>query len=143
MSRVEPARVAEKAAYVRGEVAFLRALPADLDAGADPAGIRAARYSLHSAISALTDIAYHLCAKRLQYAPQNARDAFRRLSEAGAALTNEQMATISSMIGFRNLAVHGYEAFDDNKLREVLHGQLDDLEAVLVALERYAAAATS
>jgi len=142
MSRVEPARVAEKAAYVRGEVAFLRTLPADLDAGADPAAIRAARYSLHTAISALTDIAYHLCAKRLQYAPQNARDAFRRLSEAGA-LANEQMATISSMIGFRNLAVHGYEAFDDNKLREVLRGQLDDLEAVLVALERYAAAATS
>jgi hypothetical protein len=41
MSRVEPARVAEKAADVRGEVAFLRALPADLTAGADPAGIRA------------------------------------------------------------------------------------------------------
>lgn len=139
MSGVQPGRVAEKAAYVRGEIAFLRTLPPDIERDSNPAGVRAARYSVHTAVTALTDIAYHLCAKRLQYAPHNARDAFHRLAQAGA-ISNELLATVSAMGGFRNLAVHGYEVFDDEELRTVLRGELGDLEAVLAALSAYAAA---
>lgn len=138
MSDIQPGRVAEKAAYVRTELAFLRTLPADVDRDAAPAGVRAARYSLQTAVTALTDLAYHICAKRLAYAPQNARDAFRRLTQADA-LSDALLSTISAMIGFRNLAVHGYEVFDDDRLREVLRDELGDLEAVLVALEAFAA----
>lgn len=138
MSEVQPGRVTEKAAYVRAELAFLRTLPVDLDRDGHPAGVRAARYSLQTVVTALTDLAYHLCAKRLQYAPQNARDAFRRLTQVGA-IPDALLSRISAMIGFRNLAAHGYEVFDDARLREVLGDQLGDVEAVLVALEAFAA----
>lgn len=137
MSGVQPRRVAEKAAHVRGEIAFLRTLPPDLDPDTDAAGIRAARYSLQTVVTALSDLAYHLCAKRLRYAPENARDALRRLARHGA-ISDGLLTKISAMIGFRNLAVHGYEVFDDDHLRQVLRDGLGDVEAVLTALEAFA-----
>ena len=140
MSGVSSRRVAEKSAYVRGEMEFLRSLPVDVDNGSNPAGVRAARYSLQTAVSALTDLAYHLCAKRYRYAPPNARDAFRRLAQAGV-ISDEMLAKISAMVGFRNLAAHGYEVFDDDRLRAILRTELGDMEALLRALETFAAAA--
>jgi uncharacterized protein YutE (UPF0331/DUF86 family) len=138
MSRVEPRRVEEKAAYVRGELAFLRTLPADVDAERNPAEARAARYSLQAAVTALTDLAYHLCAKRLHHAPQNARDAFRHLAAAGA-FPEPLMEKVSAMVGFRNLAVYGYEVFDDRELSRVLATDLGDAESLMDSLVAYAA----
>lgn len=86
-SAPEPERIARRAAYVREQMERLRQLAAttDLQSFAAPGTWRAAgaRYALQTSIEAVIDLAFHICAKRLQQAPRDARDAFTRLSRAG------------------------------------------------------------
>jgi uncharacterized protein YutE (UPF0331/DUF86 family) len=141
-SPVDPARIAEKARYVREQVDALTQLigSTSVDEFAAPGSwaSRGARYALLTAVEALVDIAYHLAAKRLDAAPADARDAFQRLRAAGL-IEPEAVARVNPLIGFRNRVVHAYETVDDRRVYEMIADESGDLLVVLEALLRAAA----
>ena len=136
-SPVDPSRLAEKARYVREQVDALSRLvgSTSVDGFAAPGSwlARGARYALLTAIEALIDIAYHLCAKRLDAAPADARDAFQRLRGEGL-IAPEDVARMNPLIGFRNRVVHAYETVDDRRVYDMIHDEAGDLLLVLEAL---------
>lgn len=58
--------------------------------------------------------------------PDDSRDAFRRLEQAGL-LSTELGARLRGMVGFRNIAVHRYHQLDMRVLRSILDERLDDV----------------
>lgn len=71
------------------------------------------------------DAAMHIVRQRRLGLPQESRDAFRLLEEAGL-LTRELSAEMQKMVGFRNVAVHNYRKLSMEILRSILSGRLGD-----------------
>ena len=127
MSAVDEGRIVEKLAYIRGEeAASLRCLEHGEGAFlADPTAVRAAKYSLVTAIEAVIDIAYHLCAKAFRLGPRSAHEAFDRLCDE-AVISRELAERLHRMVGFRNRLVHAYDRVADERLPEFIRtGQQD------------------
>ncbi len=57
--------------------------------------------------------------------PQESRDAFRMLEEAGL-LSAELNFRMQAMVDFRNVAVHDYQKLNLEIVRAILAGRLDD-----------------
>lgn len=139
---VQLERVQRRAEYVRTQVRELRRLASEMDLQAflaAPDAPAAVRYRLQTAVEALIDIAFHLSAKVVQHAPDDAADAFATMTRAGildpAALPRHQQ-----MLRFRNRVVHGYLEVDDEVLYGMLTGpDLRDIESVLGRFEEAAA----
>lgn len=74
---------------------------------------------------ACIDAAMHISRRRRLGLPQESRDAFRLLEEAGV-LTKELSSQMQKMIGFRNIAVHDYRKLSLKILRSILDHRLDD-----------------
>ncbi len=130
------ARVAEKSTYIREQVAALRHLigtKSREEILRDPWLIRGVKYCLQTAIEAVIDLAYHVCAKGLGYAAVDGRDAIRKLGEVGV-LTPEEVTTYQAMIGFRNRLVHGYQRVTDERVYEIATAELDDFEVFLARI---------
>ena len=83
---------------------------------------------LQRAVQACIDLAHHLTAGRPLGLPSTLADAFTLL-ERGAGLDSELATRMRSMVGFRNIAVHEYQALDPAILKAILTGHLDDLRA--------------
>ena len=84
--------------------------------------------NLLRACQAAIDLAMHrVCAGGLGV-PQTSRDAFGLLAEFGA-LPTDLGERMQRMVGFRNVAVHGYQALSVPILRAVAAGRLDGSEA--------------
>ena len=60
--------------------------------------------------------------------PQTSRDAFRLLVEAGE-LPADLGERMQRMVGFRNVAVHDYQAVSLPIVRAIVAGHLGDFEA--------------
>jgi uncharacterized protein YutE (UPF0331/DUF86 family) len=58
--------------------------------------------------------------------PQESRDAFELLASA-SSLSRELADRLKSMVGFRNVAVHDYQALNLDIVREIVRGRLGDL----------------
>jgi uncharacterized protein YutE (UPF0331/DUF86 family) len=58
--------------------------------------------------------------------PQESRDAFELLATAGS-LERELGERLKSMVGFRNVAVHDYQALNLDIVREIVRHRLGDL----------------
>ena len=71
-------------------------------------------YALQTALQAMIDVAYHVCAKAWRTAPKDAYEAFQHLAAHGA-IEAARLATYRRMIGFRNRVVHGYEDVDPER----------------------------
>jgi uncharacterized protein YutE (UPF0331/DUF86 family) len=74
---------------------------------------------------ACIDAAMHIVRKRQLGLPQESRDAFRLLEEAGV-LTKELSNEMQKMVGFRNVAVHDYRELSLEILRSILDSRLGD-----------------
>ncbi|MBS4025221.1 MAG: DUF86 domain-containing protein [Clostridia bacterium] len=85
------------------------------------------KYSLQTAIEAMIDIAYHASAKRFAHAPLDARDALRVLQKNNV-INQDGFETYSSMIGFRNKIVHGYQEVSPERVYELATTDLGDFE---------------
>ena len=81
--------------------------------------------NLLRACEASIDAAMHIVRQRRLGLPQESRDAFRLLEEAGL-LTAELGAKMQKMVGFRNVAVHSYRKLSMEILRSILASQLGD-----------------
>ncbi len=64
--------------------------------------------NLQRACEAAIDIANHLIKLKKLGLPQDARESFALLQQAGL-ITSEQMKSLQAMVGFRNTLVHRYQ----------------------------------
>lgn len=85
--------------------------------------------NLQRACQAAIDLAMHVVRMRALGVPQESRDAFRLLVEAGVldAGLGERMVR---MVGFRNIAVHDYQAISRPILQAIVEHRLGDFEAL-------------
>jgi uncharacterized protein YutE (UPF0331/DUF86 family) len=92
--------------------------------------------NLLSACELTIDIANFLVKIKKLGLPQDSRDSFALLQQAGL-ITSEQMKKLQVMIGFRNTLVHQYQKLNLDIMVEVIEHHLRELldfaDAVLVA----------
>ena len=94
---------------------------------ADPIKIGAAKYYLQVAIECCIDIANHIISTERLRAPQDYRDTFKVLNEAGI-VPDDFTQTLQDMAGFRNRLVHLYWEVDDHRVYRSLAHELEDFD---------------
>jgi len=123
-------RIISKISYIREQVTSIRDLldkKTKEEILGDPWLIKGLKYSLQTAIEAMIDLAYHISAKKYGHAPTDARDAMRVLLEQGI-ISRSNWRTYSSMIGFRNRIVHGYQEVSPERVYEIAKNELSDFD---------------
>ncbi|MHB8829065.1 MAG: type VII toxin-antitoxin system HepT family RNase toxin [Syntrophales bacterium] len=83
--------------------------------------------NLQRAIQAAIDLAAHIVAAEGLGLPETVRENFVLLQKAGV-LSTECGGKLEKMVGFRNIAIHNYQALDGAILRAILCEHLGDLE---------------
>lgn len=78
-------------------------------------------------------MAMHLVSERKLGAPKTSREAFKLLDEAGLIEAN-LAKTLMNMVGFRNIAVHDYQALEYDILESILNKQINDFTQFTKAL---------
>lgn len=81
--------------------------------------------NLQRAVEAAIDIAMHLCAVYRFGVPQSIREAFDLLEE-NMVVSKELAKKLKAMVGFRNIAVHDYQAINLEILRSIIEENLVD-----------------
>jgi uncharacterized protein YutE (UPF0331/DUF86 family) len=89
--------------------------------------------NLQRSIQAAIDLASHVCATERYGVPKDLAETFSLLERHGL-LSAELTLRLRKMVGFRNIAVHDYEALDPAILRAIVERHLDDLRAFARAL---------
>jgi uncharacterized protein YutE (UPF0331/DUF86 family) len=83
--------------------------------------------NIQRACEASIDIAMHLISEKKLGVPKASREAFKLLQEAG--LIDEALAKmLMNMVGFRNIAVHDYQALELDILKAILDKHIDDFK---------------
>jgi uncharacterized protein YutE (UPF0331/DUF86 family) len=83
--------------------------------------------NIQRACEASIDIAMHLVSEKKLGVPKASREAFKLLQEAG--LIDEALAkTLINMVGFRNIAVHDYQALELDILKAILDKHINDFK---------------
>lgn len=83
--------------------------------------------NIQRACEAAIDLAMHIVSEKRLGIPQNSRDAFEVLN-SNNMIDSELTRKLKSMIGFRNIAVHNYQAINLEILQEVIEKHIDDLK---------------
>ena len=89
--------------------------------------------NLLRACEASIDAAMHIVRQRRLGLPQESRDAFSLLEDAGL-LTKELSVEMQKMVGFRNVAIHDYRKLNLEILRSILDGRLGDFREYVRAV---------
>ncbi|MBX3024205.1 DUF86 domain-containing protein [bacterium] len=89
--------------------------------------------NLQRACEAAIDVAMHAVRRRRLGIPQETRDAFRVLQEAGV-LSPPLADRLMRMVGFRNVAIHDYRRLDLDVVRAIVTAHLDGFLAFTAAL---------
>lgn len=82
--------------------------------------------NIQRACEASIDLAMHLVRKFVLGVPQDSRQAFDLLAEAGK-LDPLAAEALKRMVGFRNVAVHDYQALNLAIVRSIVEHKLGDL----------------
>ena len=82
--------------------------------------------NLQRACELTIDIANYLIKSRKLGLPQNSRDSFALLQQAGL-ITIEQMNGLQAMVGFRNTLVHQYQTLNLQIMVDVIEHHLREL----------------
>jgi uncharacterized protein YutE (UPF0331/DUF86 family) len=83
--------------------------------------------NIQRACEASIDIAMHLVSEKKLGVPKASREAFKLLQEAG--IIDEALAkTLINMVGFRNIAVHDYQALKLDILKAILDKHINDFK---------------
>lgn len=91
--------------------------------------------NLQRACEASIDLAMHLVRAHRLGIPQESRDAFRLLLEAGY-LKQELGERLMRMVGFRNIVVHNYKDLDLDIVQSIITERLGDfLDLARVGIE--------
>lgn len=92
-------------------------------------------HTLQLAIQAALDIASHIVSDEKLGEPSSNRD-LAELLVRGGFLDAELGATLSRMIAFRNVLVHGYAQVDPAIVRDIVENRLDDLLRFVESIRR-------
>lgn len=85
----------------------------------------AAILNIQRACEAALDMGQHLIRRERLGVPQSARDVFELLSRAGW-LEPLLLMTMKNMVGFKNIAVHGYQTLQLPIMVSIITEHLDD-----------------
>ncbi len=91
--------------------------------------------NLQRACEGCLDLAMHLISQQKLGIPQSTRDAFDLLQRAGI-IERDLSASLKAMIGFRNIAMHDYQAVQVEILEEMIEEQLPDFERFITSVEQ-------
>ena len=83
--------------------------------------------NLQRSIQAVIDLATHIVASEGLGLSDTVKGNFKLLQNAGV-ISKELAAKMESMVGFRNIAMHDYQAIDKDILKSILIHNLKDLE---------------
>lgn len=83
--------------------------------------------NLLRACEATIDLAMHMISQMKMGVPQTSREAFKILSDKNV-IDVELAERLKGMVGFRNIAVHDYQALNLNIIKEVVEKHLDDFK---------------
>lgn len=81
--------------------------------------------NLQRACEASIDLAMHVVAEKKLGLPQTSRDAFLLLETEGI-IPVSLSKRMQRMVGFRNIAVHGYQEINLTILQKIIENHLDD-----------------
>lgn len=93
----------------------------------------AAILNLQRASQTAIDMAAHLIRKKFLAVPQESAELFSIL-EKNKILTPELAKKMRHMVGFRNIAVHEYQALDMNIVVSIIKNHLTDFELFIKAV---------
>ena len=85
------------------------------------------------AVQLCVDIAVHLLADTEQSAPQTMGEAFDALAQAGL-VTADLGKRLRGAVGFRNIAVHSYQAIDWDIVHAITRDGLEDFRQFAIAV---------
>lgn len=91
--------------------------------------------NLQRACEASIDLAMHIVSERGLGIPQNSRDAFDLLL-SHQLIDNEMNVRLKAMVGFRNIAVHDYQAIQLAILQRIIEDHLIDFERFVEEIKR-------
>lgn len=91
--------------------------------------------NLQRACESAIDLAMHVVASERLGVPQESREAFSLLEKAGR-IDSTTANAMQRMVGFRNIAVHEYQALSRPILISILENNLGDFGALIKALLR-------
>lgn len=83
--------------------------------------------NLLRACEATIDLAMHMISQMKMGVPQTSREAFKILSDKNV-IDVELAERLKGMVGFRNIAVHDYQALNLNIIKEIVEKHLDDFK---------------
>lgn len=92
--------------------------------------------NLLRACEASIDLAMHVVAERQLGIPQSSRDAFEIL-RANCIISEGLAQALKAMVGFRNVAVHDYQAINLEIIQAIVEKNLGDFKAYLRELAQY------
>ncbi|WP_318617905.1 type VII toxin-antitoxin system HepT family RNase toxin [Sporosarcina sp. YIM B06819] len=81
--------------------------------------------NIQRACEACIYLAMHVSAEKKFGLPQKSREAFELL-HTNNVITEETVTNMKSMVGFRNIAVHDYQAINAKILEKIIEHHLDD-----------------
>ncbi len=84
--------------------------------------------NLQRACEQTIDLGNHLVKTRNLGVPQTSRDSFELLQRAGI-IDQTLAASLKSMVGFRNIAIHEYKSLDLKIVRSIIENHLKDFRA--------------
>ena len=131
----DPALVAKKLAAIETALADLRRLAQPERLNTDLLQRRFVEHTLQIAIQASLDVASHIVSDDRLGEPRTNREVFALLAQAGW-LNPTLLDSLSRMVGFRNILVHGYDDVDLDVVRDVLGHRLEDLESFVAAIRQ-------
>ena len=91
--------------------------------------------NLSRAVQLSVDIAAHVLAESGVPAPETMGSAFDALARAGV-ISDSLSVRLRKAVGFRNIAVHNYEAIDWRIVFSLAHNHLSDFEMFAEAITR-------
>lgn len=92
--------------------------------------------NIQRACEAAIDLAIHIVSEKKLGIPQNSRDAFEILN-SNNIVDNGLMENLKSMVGFRNIALHNYQAVNLGIIQEIIEKHLSDFSRFIeVILKR-------
>src|SRR5690625_1737077 len=94
--------------------------------------------NIQRACEASIDLAMYIVSGRKLGVPKTSREAFQLLQEA-KIIEASLAKSLMNMVGFRNIAVHNYQALDIDVLEAILEKHIDDFKdytKVILQLDR-------
>ncbi|MFE3574665.1 DUF86 domain-containing protein [Lysinibacillus sp. NPDC059133] len=89
--------------------------------------------NIQRACEASIDLAMHIVSDLTLGLPKTSREAFKYLEE-NEIIDHALAKTIMNMVGFRNIAVHDYQAIDLDILQAIIENHLSDFKTYTEAI---------